>query len=621
MYPIKDKQSMAHIPFVLLDDCQANAADPRSRLYTACVDVLVCNDVDLFPAMLVDMQKALAKGLYAVTVFSYELGAQLIGTALRVSQDPLAQILIFKRCEYLSNEEVSEWLTTQTKDDCAGVANIRATINEDQFIQACDKIRAYIQAGDVYQVNYTYRLHFDVFGDALSLYQRLRQRQPVPYGALIQLPDGAAVLSFSPELFIEHHQGNLIARPMKGTATADQNAEKNKDNMWQLKNDFKNQAENVMIVDLLRNDLGRIAQLGSVDVPTLFQVAQHGGVLQMTSDVHAKIRSDVTLFELIRAVYPCGSITGAPKRRAMEIICEQEPDARGIYTGAIGWFDSTVGLPSSALGDFCLSVPIRTLVLDALSDNVVRRGVMGIGAGIVYDSDPREEYKECALKAQFLTGLQYSFNLFETMYVTHEGGYRYLDRHLARLRSSAQYFGFIYDDVHIEKQLIEALHQQVHAGEYRAKLILAASGECQIEITKLLPITLPVKLLIAKQSTNTTDIFLRHKTTMRACYDQAWRSAEVQGAFDAIFFNERGELTEGGRSNIFVQINGQWYTPPISAGLLPGVMRSVVLADKTWNVIERNLTIDDVRGAQKIVLCNALRGVMSAVISQDDKEF
>jgi para-aminobenzoate synthetase / 4-amino-4-deoxychorismate lyase len=403
---------MHGICYALLDD--AGTADPdnrRSRLYSGHAATLACADLAGWRGLLRQMQRALDDGLYAVLLCDYELDSLIAGMPLRAARAPLARALIFDTCRLMTQAEVAAWLaagegTGASADvDAAHIAGVVASVDEPAFRAAVERIRAYIAAGDAYQVNYTYRLRFDAHGPPRALYRRLRARQPVPYGALIQLEDGEAILSLSPELFVRHHRGELTARPMKGTAAAAPDGDVAEDlrRGKALADDGKNRAENLMIVDLLRNDLGRIAMTGSVEVPALFEVRRYGGVLQMTSTVRARLRHDTPLESIFAALYPCGSITGAPKRRSMEIIGELEPDRRGLYTGAIGWFDPAPG--QAGLGDFCLSVPIRTVLLQPPQAGV-RRGEMGVGAGIVHDSDAGAEYAECRLKAAFLTALE-----------------------------------------------------------------------------------------------------------------------------------------------------------------------------------------------------------------------
>ena len=603
--------------FALLDDSDASATDARSRLYSSHIGTLICERADQMPAMLQQMQSALLQGQFAVSLFAYELGAAMHGIeaherASDVTQAPLAEILLFARCEKLSVEQASAWLAQHANASPAGIANVHPDIDEDAFDTALARIHDYIAAGDTYQVNYTYRLRFDAYGSVHALYRRLRERQPVPYGALIALPDGRAVLSLSPELFVRHDDGVLTVRPMKGTAAASGNAQQDEVSAHALTLDPKNRAENLMIVDLLRNDLGRIAEVGSVAVDKLFDVQRYSSVLQMTSTVHAKLLDGIALPEIFDALYPCGSITGAPKHRTMQIIRELEANPRGIYTGAIGWFDP----PQSqhAVGNFCLSVPIRTLQLQAQDELQICRGEMGVGAGIVHDSVALAEYEECRIKAGFLIDMPAEFELFETIYATRADGCRYLERHLQRLRGSAEYFGFGFDEAKIRAALHDACANFAETTPYRLRLALQADGACVIQTAPLSAINGQVKILLAQTPTDARDIFLRHKTTVRTVYDAAWRAAEQQGAFDQLFCNQEGQLTEGGRSTVFIKLDGCWYTPPLSVGVLPGVMRAVLLEDTTWNAEEKVLSRNDLRKAEEVVVCNALRGALPAMI-------
>jgi para-aminobenzoate synthetase/4-amino-4-deoxychorismate lyase len=604
--------------FALLDDYLATPADPRSRLYTGHLGTLACVDAARFPALLEQMQGALAAGQHAVALWSYELGAALQGLPHKHAGGPLARVMLFERCQRLAAAEVEAWLTRQAPPQPAGVANISASVGEQEFRAAIAHIRDYIAAGDTYQVNYTYRLRFDAYGDPLALYRRLRARQPVPYGALVRDEHGGTVLSFSPELFVAHAGGMLKAKPMKGTARAaaegDADAETvNARRALALAADEKNRAENLMIVDLLRNDLGRVAVPGSVRVPHLFDVRRYGQVLQMTSTIQARLREDVTLAEAIAALYPCGSITGAPKRRTMEIIDQLESTPRGLYTGAIGWFEAPRP-DGHAVGDFCLSVPIRTLELQAPAAGL-RHGEMGVGAGIVYDSEAASEYAECRLKAAFLTGLGHEFSLFETMHATRDGC-RHADLHLRRLAASAAVFGFPFDEALVRAQLAQACASLDPASPHRMRLALNAQGGIAHQHAPLAPLGASVKVFLADARTDSGDLFLRHKSTRRETYDAAWREAERRGGFDLLFFNEKDELTEGGRSNVFVKIDGRWVTPPLAAGVLPGVMRTVLLADPAWNAAERSVNRADLMRAEEIVVCNALRGALKAELGQ-----
>ena len=624
---------MSSAVFALLDDASGDASiERRSRRYTQYEGALHLFREDDYQSFFAELQQALDTGLYAVTLFAYEFGHLLQGIGRKNahadtgnkpiesadeghSDQPYITALLFKTCDQFNSAEVDDWLGQAMASDAYAITGTRAMLSSQEFVQAVDKIHRYIEAGDTYQVNFTFPLRFDFTGDPIALYAALRQRQPVPYGALIGLPDESLVLSRSPELFVSHSQGKLTCRPMKGTAAANDDQTVNSQLAKALREDEKERAENLMIVDLLRNDLGRIARTGSVRVSDLFSVERFGSVLQMTSTIVANVRAGITLWEVFGALYPCGSITGAPKRRSMQIINELERWPRHLYTGGIGWFDPPH--LNRQLGDFMLSVPIRTLLLEAPDQHRHRRGEMGIGAGIVYDSDAEQEYQECLLKARFLTGLRSTFSLFETMHATARGC-ELLDRHLARLSSSAKVFGFAFDLAEARRRVAAECVAMVDDQDYRLRLSINAAGEIHISQAPFMPLQQPIRVLLSNIVMRSDDLLLAHKTTLRDVYDEGWKNAEALGAFDTLFFNERGELTEGGRSNVFVRLNGQWMTPPLSAGVLPGVMRARILEDVQWNAIERTITYADLQNAEVVCVCNALRGVLQAQITWPD---
>ena len=624
---------MSDAVFALLDDASdLTSSDRRSRRYTQCTGALHLHPGDDYHRFFTELQQALDTGLHAVTLFSYEFGHLLQGIGSKTahadigdkrigsvddghSDRSLITTLLFKACDRLNFAEIDNWLIKTSTSDAYAVAGTRAMLSAQEFVQAVDKIHRYIEAGDTYQVNFTFPLRFNFTGDPVALYSALRKRQPVPYGALIALPDGSSVLSLSPELFVSHAQGKLTCRPMKGTAAASDDHALNAQHAQALREDEKERAENLMIVDLLRNDLGRIARTGSVRVPDLFSVERFGAVLQMTSTIVADARADITLSDVFEALYPCGSITGAPKRRSMQILHELERWPRHLYTGGIGWFDPPEA--DRPLGDFMLSVPIRTLLLEAPDQHNHRQGEMGIGAGIVYDSNAESEYQECLLKARFLTGLQSTFSLFETMRATARGC-ELLDRHLERIASSAQTFGFSLDLTEARRRVAAECAEISDDQDYRLRLSLNANGEIKLTKAPVEPLQQPTRVLLSTIAMQSDDLLLAHKTTLRHVYDAGWKKAEAVGAFDTLFFNERGELTEGGRSNVFVKINGQWMTPPLSAGVLPGVMRARLLEGDNWNAIEHTISRADLKNAEAVCVCNALRGVLQAQVVWHD---
>ena len=654
--------------FALLDDCGAYPAAGhagRSRLYTGFSHERVCHDPARLDAMLADVECDQRAGLHALVLADYEWGVRLQrarrddaharttgadGTAparrldvpterdgsgrnapgaardgAGAVHDAALRVLLFRECALLSPSDASAWL--QRQDDgrvepgVAGVANLRASIARDAFDDAIARIHDALRDGESYQVNYTYRLSFDTFGSPVSLYRRLRARQPVAFGALLALPDGRWVVSLSPELFVAHRDGTIVARPMKGTAARHDDARLDAERARTLAADPKNRAENVMIVDLLRNDLGRIAETGTVRVPALFSVEPYASVWQMTSSVEARLRRGTRFADVLRALYPCGSITGAPKIRTMELIESIETTRRGLYTGAIGWLDKP--RDGGSIGDFCLSVAIRTCTLEPAAPthgtggpHAPRRGTMGVGAGIVLDSVAADEYAECALKASFLTGADPGFALFETMFATRDG-VRHAELHLARLARSARYFGFEFDAQAIRARIAAQCAQLASNVPHRMRLALHKHGGLELTSSPLAPLAGErVAVLLAGDcglpALDASDPLLAHKTTCRELYDRAWRAAEAQGAFDMLFFNGQGELTEGGRSNVFVRIDGRWVTPPLAAGVLPGVMRAVLLADPSWHAVERPVTRAEFERRDALVVCNALRGAMPA---------
>ncbi|POR56037.1 para-aminobenzoate synthetase/4-amino-4-deoxychorismate lyase [Paraburkholderia eburnea] len=618
--------------FALLDDGDSTAASRSSRLFTGFVRELACErpaDLDAVCAQVRDAQNA---GLHSLVLGDYDFARALVlgklikpsaiaspGSSIETQPGHAAlRFLLFERCEKLSRDEADAWLATREGSETphpAGIAGVTMGVDRERFERDIGAVQDALRIGDSYQINYTYRFGFEAFGSPLALYRRLRERQRVRYGALIALPDDRWVLSCSPELFVEKHGETLRAKPMKGTAARWADPAEDAAAAQFLANDPKNRAENVMIVDLLRNDISRVARTGTVRVPALFSVEPYASVWQMTSTVEAKLREGTTFADAMRALFPCGSITGAPKHRTMELIDALEHGPRGLYTGTIGWLDAA--RDGEACGDFCLSVVIRTLTLDAAVGGL-RRGEMGVGAGIVLDSVAADEYEEMRLKARFLTGADPGIELFETMYATRAQGVRHLERHLVRLASSAAWLGFPCDVDALRERLAQACAQWPEDdAPHRVRVALAKSGEIALTSAPLAPLAHDsVGVLLAPDHgfapVESADALLLRKSTRRAEFDRAWREAETQGAFDMLFFNERGELTEGGRSNVFVKLDGQWWTPPLASGVLPGVMRGVLLDDEALGAKERVLTRRDVLEAQALMLTNALRGAVPA---------
>ena len=553
------------------------------------------------------LQQGWQRGLHVVLWADYAFGHPL--QHLSPQPDACLALHWFRKCETVAEPE--KWLQSRYPDHApAGISTPTSHTGKADYLHAVGEIQAAIARGDTYQINYTTRLQLQSYGHPAQLYRRLRQ--PVPYAALAHLPDHKQqpgwTLSFSPELFVNIASDGLITtEPMKGTAPVlgDGGDEAR---AQALQADPKNRAENIMIVDLLRNDLGKIATTGGVRVPAPFQVRRFGSVWQMTTAIEAQAKPHTGAADIFRAAFPCGSITGAPKRMSMQIIDALETSPRGLYTGSIGYLKPC---PSGLGFEGALNVVIRTLQLKPLSDGLYQ-GTYGVGSGIVADSEAEAEYIECQWKAHFLNALAPEFGVFETLRA--EGGQcALLSLHLERLQEAAAALNLrLPPDA--AQQIGRYLQALPDAAPYRVKVLLNSDG-LHLSHAACAPLHGAQYALIAPQALPLHDYLRRFKTTRRAAYDAGWQQAEQQGAFDSLFFNTEGCLLEGGRSNVFVRFGSEWHTPPLSLDILNGVMRRAVLADSqhylnTAHIFERRITQAQLRQADEIVLCNALRGLI-----------
>ena len=553
------------------------------------------------------LQQGWQRGLHVVLWADYAFGHPL--QHLSPQPDACLALHWFRKCETVAEPE--KWLQSRYPDHApAGISTPTSHTGKADYLHAVGEIQAAIARGDTYQINYTTRLQLQSYGHPAQLYRRLRQ--PVPYAALAHLPDHKQqpgwTLSFSPELFVNIASDGLITtEPMKGTAPVlgDGGDEAR---AQALQADPKNRAENIMIVDLLRNDLGKIATTGGVRVPAPFQVRRFGSVWQMTTAIEAQAKPHTSAADIFRAAFPCGSITGAPKRMSMQIIDALETSPRGLYTGSIGYLKPC---PSGLGFEGALNVVIRTLQLKPLSDGLYQ-GTYGVGSGIVADSEAEAEYIECQWKAHFLNALAPEFGVFETLRA--EGGQcALLSLHLERLQEAAAALNLrLPPDA--AQQIGRYLQALPDAWPYRVKALLNSDG-LHLSHAACAPLHGAQYALIAPQALPLHDYLRRFKTTRRAAYDAGWQQAEQQGAFDSLFFNTEGCLLEGGRSNVFVRFGSEWHTPPLDLDILNGVMRRAVLADSqhylnTAHIFERRITQAQLRQADEIVLCNALRGLI-----------
>jgi para-aminobenzoate synthetase/4-amino-4-deoxychorismate lyase len=514
---------------------------------------------------------------------------------------PLIWFALYPRLVSMKERELAAFVEGRSAGaETGGLNEIRPNQTMAGYLRHFERVKELIASGDIYQANLAFRLLFKYEGAPFSLYASLRDRQPVSYGAFLECAD-FSILSFSPELFFEVQKGQIFTKPMKGTIRRGVTMEEDLELSRQLHLDPKNRAENLMIVDLMRNDFARICEVGSVEVTDPYRVAPFPSLYQMTSEVRGRMRADVGLAELVQALIPAGSITGAPKIRAQKVIRELEEGPRGLYCGAMGMIsrDQQSGQLSALF-----NVAIRTLTL--FPDG---HGETGIGSGIVQDSQGEDEYAECLLKASFLT--MPDFKLIETMRLDGDGRFYLLERHLARLERSGRKFGFLcpLEDI---RQELQQLAKTRGVGCFRVRLLLSTGG--RFELTSI-PVDPPdpcktIAFIISDKRVDSADDLLAHKTTRRQFFDGEWAKANrEQGADEVLFLNEREELTEGARSNLFIERDGKLLTPPLVCGLLPGTLREQLLAE--GRLVEVVLGVDDLQNTS-IFFGNSVRGLQPA---------
>ena len=597
--------------FALFETTRTNPENYTSYLFTKPRERLTCKGGDDPQVFFEKLQNRLEQGLYVAGWFTYEFGYLLepvfapflendrerILADFQVYGEPLTIDHDTGRFSH-PPEAKGEHLSGYRLD------NLRLNEDERKYVESIGAIKKYIEDGDTYQVNYTLKLLFEMTGSTRALYQDLRRNQSVSYSAFIK-SGGKEVLSFSPELFFRKSGDFCKVRPMKGTMRRGLTSAEDAAMARTLREDMKNRSENVMIVDLLRNDLGRLCEMGSVKVSSLFDIETYETLHQMTSTVEGALRREVGLADIFQAIYPCGSVTGAPKIRTMEIIHELESEQRGVYTGGIGFF--TPG------GDAVFNVPIRTVVVEN------GRGEMGIGSGVVYDSDPHKEWDECRLKGNFLSDPAPAFGLIETMLWRPDQGYWLLEYHLERLQRAAEYFTYCRDLDKIRAGLAEAAENFKKDRGRRVRLLL--NKDASFEITSVecdlpenpydCPIEsgqVPKPIKLSARRIDPASPFLYYKTTIRELYDRERQQAVEEGFYEVIFANERDEITEGAITNIFIRQGDRLYTSPVACGLLDGVFRRSLLEKN--QVEQRILTRKDLENAEAIFVGNSVRGLV-----------
>ena len=576
---------------VLLESARRTDEDKHQLLFTDPLRTIACYVPQGLDEAFGTVDEALSAGMWVAGFVAYEAGHFLcLDESQGVRSDsPLLWFGVYEAPAHLDTVNLPEATPSPVV--------LEHALPFADYEQRIDKIKSYIRAGDTYQINFTYPLLFPAPDNPVGTYASLRKNQKVPYSAFLNLGNSRFVLSFSPELFFRKDGSTITTRPMKGTSKRGRTAQEDETLAADLQSDEKNRAENLMIVDLLRNDLSKIARPNTVEVKSLFETDVFESVIQMSSTVCAEVDPKIEIAQVFNALFPCGSVTGAPKIRSMEIIRELEKEKRSVYCGAIGY--------ARPDGDSVFSVAIRTIEMDDLHAR------MSTGSGIVWDSDANQEYHECATKAAFLertlADTPTSFSLIET--ILYDGRLQKLGEHEARIRQSSVYFGIPFD----EKEFTRALERVVSGlghGRYRIRLLLGQDGKFSAESTLLEDDRLNWSIVVSSQIADSSDAFLFHKTTIRDIYDSALVEAQQRGADEAILVNERGELTEGSRTNVFIRHEGVWKTPAQSCGLLAGIQRAETIRE--FDAQETIITPTDLFSADEIILTNSIRGKIRA---------
>ncbi|MCD6459951.1 aminodeoxychorismate synthase component I [bacterium] len=580
----------------------------RNLFFHNPVEVLSIFDSSQVDNVLNQVDNRIKQGLWAAGFISYEAG-YAFEDKLRENRKypfPLVWFGIFSNPLELnySQTDVLKWLNSVSDKSRTSIGCVTSSIDKTDYLTAVNSIKKYIFQGDIYQANYTYKKNFFYSGNPFGIFAKLHLNQPVGYSAYIQ-NDSSAVLSLSPELFFTNRESVITVKPMKGTIKRGKTAAEDLRQSRELASCLKNRAENIMIVDLMRNDIAKACRTGSVETTNLFDVTSYSTLFQMTSTVKGNICDNVSIRELITKIFPSGSVTGAPKIRAMQLIKDLETAPRGVYTGSIGYIS-----PSN---DAVFNIAIRTLCLDEQT----KTGELGIGSGIVSDSSPEKEFEECVLKSNFLFEQNVSFKLIETI-LWDANSFFVLDLHLKRLKKSAGYFDFCFDEKKVVDKLKKVSFGFCRYKKYKVRLLLDRYGDISVE-TYLLDTKSSDNenvIMLSDDKICSGSVFFYHKTTNRNFYDKQLQRYRQKGCFDVIFRNERDEITEGAISNIFIKKDGVFYTPPVHCGLLSGTYRDFFIGNNYGLVREKILYKTDLLSADEIFLTNSVQGMIKVNLIQ-----
>lgn len=581
--------------------------EPVSYVFAGASKILRAFDKTGFRKILNELDELKKKGKIALGYINYEAGYLLeerLEKYFRVDSEVTVSKFFVYEPENVqkihSNEIDFSGVGNILQSQNFSIDNFKLNTSKEDYVNCVKKIRKYIAEGDTYQANYTVKGKFDFSGSFEVLFLNLVFNQSAKYTALINTGNKIH-LSLSPELFFHTRDNEITASPMKGTIKRCKNSEEDSEKAGSLKRSKKDRAENVMILDLLRNDLGRISETGSVKVRNMFEIEKYESLFQMTSTVKSRLVS-TNLSDIIPKIFPCGSITGAPKLRTMEIIKELESEARGIYSGSIGIAEK---------GKLIFNVAIRTLTID----KETREGELGIGSGIVWDSEPEKEYRETLLKANFLLKPYPYFEIFETL-LMENGKIFLLELHLERMEKAADYFLFQYS----WEKVLDFINElaQMYPGKVIIKLLLDKWGNLRYESRKYSDNPESVKVIISDKKIDSGDPFQYFKTTIRKTYDEELKKAKESGFFEVLFRNENNEITEGAVTNILIKKDGKYFTQPVHSGLLDGCYRRFVLENWT-NVEEKTIYREDLKEADEVYLMNSVRKLVKVDEITDSK--
>ncbi|MGM8213733.1 chorismate-binding protein [Virgibacillus sp. W0430] len=545
------------------------------------IKIVTAVNVEEVLASLSQIQEAVNKGYYAAGYIAYE-AAPAFDPSLKVNQNSNMPLLWFG----IFTNPSTETITTREHTLHAWKPSITVAEYHDRI----GMIHNYIREGITSQINYTFPFHAEFSGDPFSYYQQLKNAQQADYTAYLNTGKHA-ILSASPELFFHFHNGKVVTKPMKGTIERGKTYEQDEQNKQWLKNSEKNRLENKLIVDLMCEDLKKVSVDSSIQITNEFEVEKYPTVFQMTSTIKADVLPNKGFIDLLKVLFPSGSITGMPKRKSMDIISLLEKEPREVYCGAIGYI--------TPANEAIFNVPIRTVFID--SDQ--HKATYHAGGGITAHSRGEEEYNEVLAKAKILTEIRDDFQLLETLCLDH-GTYLLLNNHLERLKKSAAYFNYQLNISKIKNQL-EGLAIKKHTKKWKVRLLVHRNGATSLEATELPPLETEINVALSNNPINKDNIFLYHKTTNRKVY----HTHRKKNVFDTLLWNENKEITEFTIGNIVVELNNTLYTPPIESGLLHGTLRQQLLAD---NIIEeKKIFVKDLHKCTKIWLINSVRGWVS----------